>query len=313
MNKHYIKLIILQALWAGNMIVGQLAIENTAPFFLLIVRFFIISILYFCLLTFKKKIYLWKKKEFTNIHAKIWVWLFITGAIGVSIYFVLVYRGMSQSNATYAGLITHTTQPLFSIILSSIFLKEAVSKKSIIVLCLGLIGTLMILFPYGIHLIDIPLVFGNLLFLLAGGAYAIFNIGVSKISSFAINLTKAIVLFSIISMLCLLPFPFIFGEKIASIKLFDFCALLSYLLFTSIIALLWWNAALREIGVARTSVFTFLIAPFTIIESYLIFGQKPTFIAIIGGLITLLSVFISKNLKKEVRLNKKESHLLKVK
>lgn len=297
MNKHFFKLFIAQFLWAGNLIVSQLAIEKSVPLFILFLRFFLTSIIYIGLLTQSKKTYLWKKEELKKISLHSWSWLFLTGFIGVSLYFTFTYLGIAKSNATRAGLIIPTLQPLFAVVLGRLILKETISLKILLGLIIALIGALLVIFPSEIKLNE-DAMYGNLFLIAASLCYAFFSIGL-RVVSLRVDSLKTIALFSFIASLILIPMPYLAGEKITLEQVSNpsFFILLAYFLLSTVLPYFWWNAALKDIGVVRTAIFTFLIAPLAILQAYFILGQSPSFREGLGGSIILIGVFFSKYLK----------------
>ena len=121
----YLQLIIVQLIWGGAFIIGQLALTKQPVMTTLIIRNLGVSLGFILILCCSKK------HEWLMVpRAVIWPLLGM-GFFGVVIYNILVYWGLSLSSAISASLLIPTVQPLTTVLITRIKAIDSLSKSQL--------------------------------------------------------------------------------------------------------------------------------------------------------------------------------------
>jgi drug/metabolite transporter (DMT)-like permease len=64
-------------------------------------------------------------------------------------------------------------------------------------------------------------------------------------------------------------------------------------IFPSVLALIFWNKGVAEIGPSRASIFLNLLPVFTIIGAVLFLGETVSMFQLIGGIVVVVGVYLS--------------------
>lgn len=290
----HFKLILIQVFWAGTFVASEIALLNQPPAITAIVRFVLTSLGYVllcCYLRNKNEKSLITRVKALNMTE--WFTLFMMGFFCVTIYTLFLHFGLTKSSAAYAALLIPTTQPLFTAILSSFLEKGSLSKSLIMGLVLGFCGAAFILWEsYSTNSEGTSS--GNILILLAALSFAIYAVSARRAPSSLSSIESSTVSF-LIGTSALIPVPFLLGEQIDfAILNFDFIASILYLvIFATFLPYLWWNSAVKELGSAKTGIYTFLMPPAAILLAYVVLDQSPTYMEILGGFVALIGVAIA--------------------
>lgn len=213
--------------------------------------------------------------------------LFMTGVLGVTIYNIALNLGMSKVNAGPASFIVNTL-PMFTAILSTIFLKEVIRPA-------GWLG--LIVSCGGILLIAIGEAKGALL---NGWTFAILAAAFSW--SICIVLQKPllkrytpleVVAYSIWSgSLCMAMFlPSLVGAvKAAGPRTIGTLVYLG--LFPSVVAYVTWNVVLSKMPASRAASFLYLVPVLSTLIAVALLNEKPSALSLIGGCLALGGVMI---------------------
>lgn len=290
----HLKLVLIQIFWAGTFVASEIALLNQPPAFTAIVRFFLTSVGYVLLCLYVRGsnasslAYRLRKLRVSE-----WFTLFMMGFFCVTIYTLFLHFGLTKSTAAYAALLIPTTQPLFTAILSSFLEKGSLNRSLFVGLALGFCGATLILSEsYATSSESISN--GNILILLAAASFAVYAVSARRAPATLSSVESSAISF-IIGTCALLPAPFLLNEQIdLGVLNAQFIISILYLvIFATFLPYLWWNSAVKEIGSAKTGIYTFLMPPSAILLAYLVLGQSPTFLEIFGGLIALSGVAIA--------------------
>jgi len=290
----HLKLVLIQIFWAGTFVASEIALLNQPPAFTAIVRFVLTSFGYILLCVYlrgssESPLFLRLRK----LGVREWFTLFMMGFFCVTIYTLFLHFGLTKSSAAYAALLIPTTQPLFTAILSSFLEKGSLNRSLIIGLVLGFFGAALIL-SESYATSSESTSHGNLLILLAAASFAIYAVSARRAPS-ALSSVEASAVSFVIGTCALLPAPFLLNEQIdLGILNSQFVFSIFYLVvFATFLPYLWWNSAVKELGSAKTGIYTFLMPPSAILLAYLVLGQSPTIMEVFGGVIALFGVAIA--------------------
>jgi drug/metabolite transporter (DMT)-like permease len=207
-------------------------------------------------------------------------YFFWTGLTGVSLFNTFVYIAGHTSTAINLALIGTTSSPIISVILAHYFLKEHVQWRRVFGMVLCVAGILFLLSKGSFHnLLHLHFTKGDGWVLLGAFFFAVYNILVRKKP---VELSAIGFLFFVFFTGTLLLAPAFIAEAMYSkpvVWTWKTSSVILYLgLGTSVLAFLFWNRSIRELGAGRTALFGNLIPIFSSIEAVIILGEKITHI-----------------------------------
>ena len=288
-----IALAVLAAMiWSGNFIVARGVIKDIPPVALAFFRWLTASIIIapFAIKEFKAE----RKAIKGNL-----TYLCLTALFGVTLFNTFVYIAGHFSPAINLALIGTTSSPVMSIILAAIFLKERISIIRIAGLLICIIGIVLLLSKGSWErLRSFHFSPGDWWILAAALAFAIYNIFVRKKPSGISPINFLFLTFSI-GTIFLLP-AYLWESRTAAVVDWNTRLLLIVLylgLGTSVLAFLFWNAAIRRLGAGRTALFGNLIPVFSTLEAVWLLGEEISIIHLISGLLVIGGLVLT-NLQK---------------
>lgn len=224
------------------------------------------------------------------------------GALLLVIYNFLFFTGLRVGLAGAGGVLVTTTNPLFTFLILSVFLKTKLKINEFIGIFLGLLGGLTII---GVWNADPQIIFqkGNILFLIASFVWALLTITSRK----GISIGTPYMTYSFYLYLFCTLFSFPFALKHNILKPLD--AGISFwmnIIFLSTIvtafATTTYFYASNRLGSGKASSFIFLVPLSAMLLSWLILNEQPAISTIIGGVMALSAVYMI-NIKTS-KLNK---------
>ena len=269
--------------WSFSFIWIKIAFRLYRPLTIIFIRLIIATVI---LIIFEKL--LKKKKKIRKEDMKTF---FLLAFLEPFCYFIGESFGMQYVQATLGAIIISTI-PLFTPIFSRIFLKEKITKFTIIGIIGAFLGVVLILyedFKGESSLLGI--------FLLIFAVFSGINFGIllkkisHKYSSITIIKTQ-----SYLGLLYFFPLFMIFDFQKAIAAPLDLQVLSSIFalgLFGSSLAFIFMTIAVRNIGVTNANVFANLIPVFTAVISYYILGEPLILKKVIGIVIVVISLFLS--------------------
>lgn len=215
--------------------------------------------------------------------------IFILGFCGFVIYHTALNFGETLISAGISGILVSTT-PIFSSALAYIFLKEHFSKWNWLSSLVAFIGISII----SISKDDYTTinVLGVLIILLASFSESLYFTFQKKYIE-----KYGFIAFTLYTIMASSPFMLIFiPEIINDIHGATFTSIVSVLylaIFPTIIPYVLLAYIVKSVGVSDATMSLYLTPIVSLLLSYLLLGELPTTLAIIGGIITLLGVSLS--------------------
>ena len=222
----------------------------------------------------------------------------LTGIFGGTLYFLSENYALKFSLASNVGLLV-ASAPLLTAIVAHIFMKdEKVEKSWYIGAVVALVGVALVVFNGQFVLKLNPI--GDFLAILAAFSWAIYSILIKKIGDLynSIYITRKVFFYSIITMIPTLCFT---GCKVDMVVLLDSRIILNLLflgILASSICFVLWNKVIMVIGAVKSNNFIYLIPFVTMIASAIMLKENIKIIAILGGVLIILGVYISEYRKK---------------
>ncbi len=282
-EKHFtILLIFAMFLWG----VGWSALKFLTPnisyevisfwrFFIMFLSF--LPIIYF----FKEPIKLSKKS----------IYYVLIGAVLNVTFMILAFLGVKYGSAGGGGVIITTLSPILTFLVMAIILKRMLPNAQIIALFLGLLGGLLMIQSDTQNLIS----FFNsaeFFFLLCALTWAFVGV-LAQYSGSTIHPIHYSFLISIVATIILffmaLPYDIlsVFDEGLEFWMALIYLGVLGQSVATTI-----FFVASSKLGSAKASSFMFLVPIFALISAYALLGEEMKLHIILGGSISLFSVFL---------------------
>jgi drug/metabolite transporter (DMT)-like permease len=279
-------------IWSGNYVVARGISEMVSPVSLAFFRWLCATI---CIIPFA-----WKQTlEDRKALGEHWPYLIVIAIIGISSYNTLIYKAAHDLPAVDLALLGTTSFPVFSLILSVLFLRERILPLRIIGMTLCVIGIVLLLSKGNWeNLKEFHFIPGDGWILFAAFLFSIYTLMARRRPS-AIRPLSFLFATFLIGTIGLFPFflyeqfnqaPIVWNSRFALIIL--------YLgIGNSVLAYLFWNGAIGRLGAVRTSLFSNLIPVFSSMEAVLILGEPFTNTHWISALFVLLGLFIANHRK----------------
>ncbi len=219
---------------------------------------------------------------------------------GIILFNFFVYLALNYTSSTNAGIVEATT-PIFTVLLGFFFLKERLHRFQLLGMLLSLFGAIWVISKGSWEMIQtLQMNIGDIFMLIAVLLWSIYTIIVKQHNS------KFPVYGSLLIMMALgvlVLFPFALLEWINGVNppltIKSFIGLLYLGIFPSIIALMFWNRAVQDIGASTASIFLNLLPVFTTVGAVLFLGEKIIVSQLVGGAIVIIGVRLTTKKKKK--------------
>lgn len=284
MNRRDIFLLfILAALWGASFLFIRIAapVLNPAPLVEIRVVLAGIALVIYALISGQE----FSVKAF-------WRPFLILGALNAAIPFTLVAFATLTITASLAAILNATT-PLFTVLLSAVWLKEPLTAKKIVGSIGGIGGVLLIV---GLNpVIDsTPVLLAVGAALLAPFSYAVAGVYAKKVSLNASPLTLAIGQ-QFAAGILLFPFAALtLPASLPSVSVVS--AVLALALLSTAIGYLIFYKLIERIGATNTLSVTLLVPIFGMVWGAIILGEPISLIQIVGLIIILASLILVTNI-----------------
>lgn len=276
-------------IWGTAFPAIRMGLESYTPEHLTLLRLLIAS---FILLLFSF-IYKLRLPDLKDIPA-----IFMFGALGFTFYHIALNYGEKTVNAGSASLIVSVT-PIVTAILTSVFLNEKMKLNGWIGGVISFIGIALISFSQGDA---IQLNSGGLFILLAAiseSLYFIFQTSYLKKYGF-LPFTIYTILSSTVCMLIFLPGMY---TEILAAPLEVNMSVIYLGLFPTVLPYIALAFIISHAGAAEATSSLYLTPVTACFIAWLWLGEVPTFVSIIGGVITILGIVIA-----HIPVLRKEKH-----
>lgn len=277
--------LISVVVWGTAFLVSKELLDFLSPIELMIMR---LLIAYFTLFIIYPKWFFNLKDELI---------LIVLALFGNTLYFLGQNFSLKYTSASNVSILVSTSPILSLVIIYFLDKSEKINRKQKIGLLIAFIGVILVVFNGVVNLKLNPL--GDFLALLSSLLWAIYSIllkdKLRDVNNFII--TRKIMLYGFLTSLPLL----IFNENTLKLKSLLSMNVLFCLLYLSIISsafcFLFWNDAVKMIGVVKTNMYLYLIPMVTLIAEVIFLKGKVTIMGLSGIVLVLLGMYFS-NLKE---------------
>ncbi len=279
-------------IWGTTFIATKLLLVDFKPIEILFFRFIIGFVALF--IAYPHRIRIAERKHELYFAA--------AGLCGVTLYYLLENIGLTFTSTSNVSVIM-STAPFFTAMLNARLGGNKPRANFYIGFIAAMAGIAIISFNGSAVLKLNPV--GDLLALGAAAVWAIYAILSRKIGEFGYNtiaVTRRIFLYGLAFMS---PALFIFGfelglerfmrpDVIFNILFLGLCA--SALCFAS------WNWAVKLLGAVKTSIYIYATPVVTVVTSFLILGERITWLSALGIILTLAGLILSEKKSNPPRL-----------
>jgi drug/metabolite transporter (DMT)-like permease len=226
-----------------------------------------------------------------------WPQLALLGVIGLSVYHLaLNFAETRIASGTAAILISLV--PATTAAVSAVWLRERMSLRSLVGLSMALIGVVMVVLASGRQVKFEPMAALVLISVLASAVFF-----VAQKPLFVRNSMIGVTTFTFAAgALGTLPFGLQLPQALVAAPWSHIAALLWLGLAPTFVGYLAWNAALRRASASQVSSFIYFSPPIAVLIGWLWLDEKPGWLTLIGGAITVGGVVLANARRRVVPL-----------
>lgn len=270
--------------WGVSFVSTKAVLDKLDPYSLLVIRFGIGALfLLFLLLILRHRL---------QISIRYVPHLMVLGILGVFVHQVLQATALLTINASAAGWLI-SFSPVFTVILSVLFLHEKMSITKAVGMVLAITGVLVITVTRSGQSFQIVMNIGFLLMILSTLNWAIYSV---LLKSLNIPYPPLVVTFYMCLTGLILTTPFIIRnrgwENLSLLTHAEWAHLMFLGVFVSGIAYWYWGKALKVLEASKVSMFLYLEPIATLIAAVLLLQEKVLLISAAGGIIIIIGVII---------------------
>ncbi|MBU7593043.1 DMT family transporter [Metabacillus halosaccharovorans] len=268
--------------WGVSFVSTKAVLDKLDPFTLLVIRFGIGAVFLFILLMILN--------EKLDINMTYIPHLIVLGILGVFIHQVIQASALLTIDASSAGWMI-SLSPIFTVILSMIFLHEKMTLFKAIGMILALFGVFLVTTAGSEQTFEPVLNIGYFLMLLSTLNWAIYSVLLKKLS---IPLSPLVITFYMSTIGFILTLPFLIRNKgwesLSHLQTEEWAHLFFLGIFVSGVAYWYWAKALHVLEATQVSVFLYLEPLATLIAAVVLLHEKIILISVIGGIIIIIGV-----------------------
>jgi len=285
-KKTYLALVMVTIIWGNSFVAIKHAVQFLTPIELTILRFIPVAVAFVALLLPTQRAFFWAMAR------KEWPILILLGLTGAVCYNIFVMIGSQKIAAGTVSLIVPPLNPIFTFILSIIFLKERSTVKKMMGLVLASIGLYIIVRYASGERIVLSYLRYVLITMLAPLCFAFYTIlGKPLVARYPpLQVTGGAMIAAVIPLLFLIDGDLVAKLPTLPASVWLSIAFLSFL--CTVFAFVVWFWALQQMEASQVSSFTYLVPLFGVSFSQVILGESITPALIIGGAVLLSGVYI---------------------
>lgn len=283
----YILLTLTTLFWAGNFVLGRAMNGVLPPVVMAEMRWGVALLLILPFL-------LPKLKKHRRVILKHWKLLLLFGILSVGSFNTFIYVGLTMTGATNATLL-QSAIPILILVITGIFLKEVVSVRQWGGVVCSLVGVLMLISLGDLsQLLSLDINKGDLWILAAVLCWSGYSILLrwrpAELDGFTFFGTTVV-----IGVVVLSPFALFELSEVPSFELKPEAlgSVLYMAIFPSILAHLFWNRGVAELGAAKAGLFIHLMPLFGMILSTVFLGEEIHTYHLVGMILIFIGIYLA--------------------
>ncbi len=289
MGLYHLLAIFVAAVWGTTFISSKILIEQgLSPAEIMFLRFVIAYI----------GIVIFSREKLWCNSLKDELLMVVLGISGGSLYFLLENTALVYTQASNVAIIIAATPLLTTLAVDLISRQERINRKIYYYSALSLIGVGLVVFN-GKFILKLN-VLGDLLTLGASVMWVIYSIVILTVQErySSLMITRKIFFYGILT---LLPYFLIEPMEISWTQLCE-PVVAGNLLFlgvlASLICYIGWNVVIEKLGAVDSTNYLYLNPIVALVTSYLVLGERITWLAIIGTALILAGVILSERMQR---------------
>lgn len=287
-NTHPFLLLTLTTLfWAGNFVLGRAVKSNIPPISLAFWRWMLALVI---LVPFS----LPHVRVQWPMLLKNWRLLTVYGILGVTCFNTFVYIGLHKTTATNALLI-NSIIPVLIVLLSHLLAATPVSIRQALGITISLTGVLTIICRANFDVV-LTMQFnrGDFWILLAvfSWAFYTFLLRHRPADLHPLSFLTAIVAIGLIPLSALYSWELIQGARFAPNPV-NIASIMYVALFPSVLAFVFWNQAVKEVGPNKAGLFLYLMPVFGAILSTVFLNESFRVFHLIGSTLIFSGIYLT--------------------
>jgi len=280
--KYYMQVFFATLIWGAAYPFTQYAVSKISPLSVVFLRSIFGGLFLFLFVRPKLSVF---------VKADLILKLLVISVFGVSLQQYIQSYALKYTTSINAGFIMPFTPVV--IVMIEVILGERLSISKIFAFILGIIGTFIIIYSKGRFDFNLPSTKGDLIFLTSSFTWALYVVFTRRwFSGFLQKDVTAVTM--LVAFITLIPFEVnnsLFGE-IRNLDTFGWISLFYLCFLSSFIGYLFWNNAIEKLGPIKPSYFIYLQPFSSAVSAYIILGEKVSLLALVGGVLILLGVYI---------------------
>ena len=273
--------------WGSNFNAGASVVADASPYVVATERFVFATIIIMIFMLLKDR---------TSIIAlqKNWIAFIALGLLGITGFNLAFFIGLKTTSAINGSLIM-ATSPITTALLAAMIDKHKISLIQTVGMLISLFGVVIVVSNGSImNLISLNFSSGDLIIMLGNLAWATYTVGSRKYisNSTPLQTTTYTMLFGTIGILLFTFYNNNLLISLNNITIKNHLILVYMAVCGTVLAYLFWNFGIKEIGAANTAVFFNLVPVFTMILA-LFTGSVPNLLQISGALIVICGVILA--------------------
>jgi drug/metabolite transporter (DMT)-like permease len=281
--------------WGISFVSTKALLETLDPYTIITMRFGIASIFLFILLVILRVNIL--------IRAKHLQFIFILAILGVFVHQLVQASSLIYIDASTAGWLI-SFSPVFTAILSVMFLSERFTLNKLIGMSIAVLGVLLVT-TQGNGQLSLSPNLGYILMIFSTFNWAVYSILIKK---FSLPYSALTITFwtSLIGFILTLPITYNMKSwnALQSLPMSDWLHLLFLGVFVSAIAYWYWGKALEVLEATQVSVLMYLEPLVTLIAAIILLKEHIILTSAIGGLCIIFGVsIVNKQVFNWIRIN----------
>ena len=273
--------------WGSNFNAGASVVADASPYVVATERFVFATIIIMIFMLLKDR---------TSIIAlqKNWIAFIALGLLGITGFNLAFFIGLKTTSAINGALIM-ATSPITTALLAAMIDKHKITLIQTVGMLISLFGVVIVVSNGSImNLISLNFSSGDLIIMLGNLAWATYTVGSRKYisNSTPLQTTTYTMLFGTIGILLFTVYNNNLLISLSNITIKNHLILVYMAVCGTVLAYLFWNFGIKEIGAANTAVLFNLVPVFTMILA-LFTGSVPNLLQISGALIVICGVILA--------------------
>ena len=284
---YHLLAIVVAAIWGTTFISSKVLIEEgLSPAEIMLLRF---VIAYAGILLFSRE-KLWTDSWKDELQ------MVLLGITGGSLYFLLENTALVYTQASNVAIIIAATPLLTTLAVDLLSKKEKINRKIYYYSVCSLIGVGLVVFN-GKFILKLNAL-GDILTLGASAMWVIYSIAILKVQErySSLLITRKIFFYGIVT---LLPY---FAFEPMDLSWAKLCTpvvagnLIFLGVLASLVCYIGWNVVIEKLGAVDSTNYLYLNPIVALVTSYLVLGERITWLAILGTVLILVGVILSEKM-----------------